>query len=58
MAPDTDPTDEELAVVMGEVAVVVRERKAISDKWLSDQLAMAFAEVGLPYVPWQQTADK
>ena len=47
MAPDTEPTDEELQLVMREALSLVRERKIISDAWmqqrLADEVAQAFA---------------
>jgi len=47
MAPDTDPTDEELHLVMSEALSLARERKIISDAWmrqrLADEVAVVFA---------------
>jgi hypothetical protein len=47
MAPETEPTDEELALVMREVGEVVRARKAASDAWLDEQVARALDARGL-----------
>jgi hypothetical protein len=41
MAPDTDPTDEELAAVMRTALDLVRERNAISDAWVASKLEEA-----------------
>ena len=47
MAPDTEPTDEELHLVMSEALSLARERKVISDAWmrqrLADEVAQTFA---------------
>lgn len=47
MAPNTEPTDEELQLVMHEALLLVRERKMISDAWmrqrLAEEVAAAFA---------------
>jgi hypothetical protein len=45
MAPDTDPTDEELAIVAQEALRVVRERRAESDRRLAESLRQASIEV-------------
>lgn len=50
MAPGTEPTDEELACVMREVAVVVRERKQQGELWLAQQVALAL-QAALGEVP-------
>lgn len=44
MAPDTEPTEAELEVVMRAAARVVRERKQDSDAWLQRQLRDAVAQ--------------
>ena len=41
MAPDTEPTDEELALVMREARDLALQRKAESDEWMRQQLAEA-----------------
>ena len=41
MAPDTEPTDEELAVVTREAGAVARERKQVGEAWLARTLAAA-----------------
>jgi hypothetical protein len=41
MTADTDPTDEELAVVMREACELAMQRKAVSDEWLRQQVAQA-----------------
>lgn len=41
MAPDTDPTDEELAMVMNEARDLAIKRRAISDAWIAERLAEA-----------------
>ena len=41
MAPDTEPTDEELALVMREARDLALLRKAESDEWMRQQLAEA-----------------
>jgi len=38
MAPDTEPTDEELAVVMREARDLAVKRRAISDAWIAARL--------------------
>lgn len=43
MAPDTEPTDEELAVVMREAGEVARQRKKEGDAWLAKQIELALA---------------
>lgn len=43
MAPDTEPTDEELAVVMREAGEVARQRKKEGDAWLARQIELALA---------------
>lgn len=45
MAPGTEPTDEELQIVMREAHDLVRERKAQSDLWMREQLAQAVQAV-------------
>jgi hypothetical protein len=47
MAPDTEPTDAELAEVMREAAEVARTRKRHGDAWLAAEMARAFDAVGL-----------
>jgi len=46
MAPDTEPTDEELAVVMREALARAMERRALADAWIAARLeeATRFAE--------------
>jgi len=46
MAPDTDPTDEELALVMREARDLAVQRRAKSDAWVAARLkeASLFAE--------------
>ena len=44
MAPDADPTDEELAMVMREARDLALQRKAVSDEWMRKQLAAAVCE--------------
>ncbi|HEY2408593.1 MAG TPA: hypothetical protein VGI10_21450 [Polyangiaceae bacterium] len=41
MAPDTDPTDEELALVMREAREVAVQRRAQVDAWIAARLAEA-----------------
>jgi hypothetical protein len=41
MTADTDPTDEELAIVMREACEMAMRRKAQSDEWSRQQLAEA-----------------
>lgn len=38
MAPDTEPTDEELHLVMGEALNLALERKKSSDAWMRQRL--------------------
>lgn len=38
MAPDTEPTDEELAAVMREARDLAVQRRAISDAWIAARL--------------------
>lgn len=45
MAPDTEPTDEELAEVMQEALDVAMERKAASDAWMRQKLEETVREV-------------
>ncbi len=44
MTADTDPTDEELAIVMREACELAMQRKAQSDEWSRQQLAKAVRE--------------
>lgn len=44
MTADTDPTDEELAIVMREACELAMRRKAESDEWSRQQLAKAVRE--------------
>lgn len=44
MTADTDPTDEELAIVMREACELAMQRKAQSDDWLRQQVAKAVCE--------------
>jgi hypothetical protein len=41
MAPDTEPTDEELALVMREARQLAAERRLKSDAWIAAQLEEA-----------------
>ncbi len=41
MAPDTEPTDEELALVMREARELVVRRRATSDAWVTARLKEA-----------------
>jgi hypothetical protein len=38
MAPDTEPTDEELALVMREAREVATQRRAKADAWIATRL--------------------
>lgn len=44
MLADTEPTDEELNLVMREARDLALQRKAASDEWLRQQLAAAVRE--------------
>ena len=44
MLADTEPTDEELHLVMCEARDVARQRKAVSDAWMHEQLEKAWRE--------------
>ncbi len=44
MAPDCEPTDEELSVVMREALDLALARKAASDEWMRRQLVEAVRE--------------
>lgn len=44
MTADTDPTDEELAIVMREACELAMQRKAESDDWSRQQIAKAVRE--------------
>jgi hypothetical protein len=44
MAPDSEPTDEELAIVMREALELAMVRKAASDEWMRKKLAEAVRE--------------
>jgi hypothetical protein len=46
MAPDTEPTDEELALVMWEARDLAVQRRAIADAWVAARLkeASVFAQ--------------
>lgn len=44
MAPDTEPSDQELATVMREALALALERKAQSDEWMRQQLLEAVAQ--------------
>jgi hypothetical protein len=44
MAPDCEPTNEELSVVMREALELALVRKAASDEWMRRQLAEAVSE--------------
>ncbi len=41
MAPDTDPTDEELAAAMATASDLIRQRKALSDASIAARLEEA-----------------
>jgi len=41
MAPDTEPTDEELATVMEAARLLALKRRALSDAWISARLEEA-----------------
>jgi hypothetical protein len=41
MAPDTEPTDEELAIVMCEARDLAIQRRALSDAWIAARLEEA-----------------
>ena len=41
MAPDTEPTDEELAIVMREARELAVERRKIVDEWLAARIREA-----------------
>ena len=41
MAPDTEPTDEELALVMSEARDLAIQRRALSDAWIAARLEEA-----------------
>ena len=41
MAPDTEPTDEELALVMREARDLAVERRAAADAWVAARLREA-----------------
>jgi len=41
MAPDTDPTDEELATVMDAARDLAIQRRALSDAWIAARLEEA-----------------
>ncbi len=44
MAPDTEPTDAELEMVMREALTLAIERKRVSDAWIQHQLHEAVAQ--------------
>ncbi|MEO7327628.1 MAG: hypothetical protein ABI193_03550 [Minicystis sp.] len=44
MAPDNEPTDEELALVMREALAVAMARRAASDEWMRRKRAEAVRE--------------
>jgi hypothetical protein len=41
MAPDTEPTDEELAIVMREARDLAVERRKLGDAWIAARLEEA-----------------
>ncbi len=41
MAPDTEPTDEELAAVMAAARDLAVQRRALSDAWIAARLEQA-----------------
>ena len=45
MAPDTEPTDDELALVMQEAGAVAREKSGQAAAFVRDELAKAVAAV-------------
>lgn len=44
MAPNTEPTDAELELVMREALTLAIERKRVSDAWIQRQLREAVAQ--------------
>ncbi len=48
MAPDTDPTEEELAAVTDAVAVVLQMRAEQAARIHSERLAAALRDAGVP----------
>ncbi len=48
MAPDTDPTEEELAAVTDAVAVVLRQRAEQAARINAERMAAALREAGVP----------
>ncbi len=48
MAPDTDPTEEELAAVTDAVAVVLRQRAEQEARTHAERVAAAMRAVGVP----------
>ena len=44
MAPDNEPTDEELSLVMHAALNAAMERKALSDEWMKRELERAVRE--------------
>jgi len=44
MAPNTEPTDAELELVMREALSLAIERKRVSDAWIQNQLLEAVAQ--------------
>lgn len=50
MAPETEPTDEELHRVMSEALALAMDRKSISDTWMQqrllDEVAQTLAQHG------------
>lgn len=54
MAADTDPTDEELAIVMREALDAAMQRKAVSDVWMRDELLKAVADAKARDAQWRK----
>lgn len=45
MDANTDPTDEELAIVIHEAGDLARQRQKQTEQWIQEQLAKALSEV-------------
>jgi hypothetical protein len=57
MAPDTEPTDEELAIVMSEARDIAIQRRALSDAWVATRLEEAARFAREHRVPRKQEGD-
>ncbi len=55
MAPDNEPTDEELDEVMSAALAVAMERRAASDDWMRRRLAEAVSEAQERFNPTPKT---